>query len=272
MQKNENLYTAKRRSLCNRVVVWFSCGATSAVAAKLTIQKYRNRMPIKVFYCDTGGEHYTNLEFLREVESWIEHPITVLKNNKYRDHFDVFYKERYLVGPSGAKCTSVLKKELRHKNSNPITDIQVFGYSVEKSEQKRAKRFREQNPEVYLETPLIERDLNKSSCLAILEAEGITLPFMYHPQKSGIPYDHNNCIGCPKGGAGYWNKIRVDFPEVFQQMVDVEIHLNRQCVKHKGERIFLKDLPPDAGRNKPIPPIQCDLLCGIVLEEMQEKN
>ena len=30
-------------------------------------------------------------------------------------------------------------------------------------------------------------------------------------------YNNNNCIGCIKGGMGYWNKIRVDFPEVFEK-------------------------------------------------------
>ncbi len=38
----------------SRIVVWFSCGAASAVAAKLAVEKYNNVM---VVYCDTGGEH-----------------------------------------------------------------------------------------------------------------------------------------------------------------------------------------------------------------------
>ncbi len=32
-----------------------------------------------------------------------------------------------------------------------------------------------------------------------------------------LGYPNNNCIGCVKGGMGYWNKIRKDFPEVFQK-------------------------------------------------------
>lgn len=28
-----------------------------------------------------------------------------------------------------------------------------------------------------------------------------------------LGYANNNCIGCVKGGIGYWNKIRIDFPE-----------------------------------------------------------
>jgi hypothetical protein len=34
-----------------RVLVWFSCGDASAVAAKFAIQKYGSR--VEVLYCDT---------------------------------------------------------------------------------------------------------------------------------------------------------------------------------------------------------------------------
>jgi hypothetical protein len=46
---------------------------------------------------------------------------------------------------------------------------------------------------------------------------GIEIPAMY---KMG--YNNNNCIGCVKGGMGYWNKIRKDFPEVFNRMAVIE--------------------------------------------------
>ena len=36
-------------------------------------------------------------------------------------------------------------------------------------------------------------------------------PLMYD-----LGYPNNNCIGCVKGGMGYWNHIRKDFPEVFE--------------------------------------------------------
>ena len=42
---------------------------------------------------------------------------------------------------------------------------------------------------------------------------GVKLPAMY-----GLGYEHNNCIGCVKGGMGYWNKIRKDFPDAFEKM------------------------------------------------------
>ena len=43
----------------------------------------------------------------------------------------------------------------------------------------------------------------------MLQNAGIELPEMYK-----LGYQHNNCIGCVKSsGAGYWNKIKIDFPE-----------------------------------------------------------
>ena len=29
-----------------------------------------------------------------------------------------------------------------------------------------------------------------------------------------LGYPNNNCIGCIKGGMGYWNRIRKDFPDI----------------------------------------------------------
>lgn len=93
---------------------------------------------------------------------------------------------------------------------------------------------------------------------------------MYLPQKSGQPYDHANCVGCPKGGKGYWNKIRIDFPDVFERMANLEESLGRTVLKHQGKPLFLRDLDPSAGRNKPIPPIACDIMCQDLVREFEE--
>ena len=51
----------------------------------------------------------------------------------------------------------------------------------------------------------------------MLENLGIKRPAMYD-----LGYGNNNCIGCLKGGMGYWNKIRIDFPEVFDRYSSLE--------------------------------------------------
>ena len=60
----------------SRAVVWFSCGASSAVAAKYAVKKYKH---CEVVYCDPGGEHISNKQFLKDCESWIGKKITILK-------------------------------------------------------------------------------------------------------------------------------------------------------------------------------------------------
>ena len=62
---------------------------------------------------------------------------------------------------------------------------------------------------------------------------------------------YNNCIGCVKGGMGYWNKIRRDFPERFEEMAALEKEIGRKICKRTinkvTERIWLSDLPEGIG-------------------------
>ena len=132
----------------NRAIVWFSCGASSAIATMYAIKKYDN---CDVVYCDTGGEHPSNLKFLSDIEKLIGKEIKVLKNEKYKDHFEVF-KTGYINGIYGAKCTTELKKKLRLKYQRP-DDIHIFGYTLE--EKSRAEKFEHYNPELFVDWILI---------------------------------------------------------------------------------------------------------------------
>ena len=244
-----------------RYVLWFSHGAASAVAARLIVaEKVPN---IHLVYTDPGAEHPDNERFRRECETWIGHSVETLKSEKYADPWEVWEKRRYLVGPSGAPCTGELKKKLRYAYQRP-DDIQVFGFTADPREMKRAERFREQNPEVNLRTPLIERGLTKADCLGLLEAAGIEVPAMYR-----LGYDNNNCIGCVKGGAGYWNKIRVDFPEVFDRMAQLEQRVGATVLRRNGKRLPLIELDPSAGRMSKPHDFECSLLCSGALDEIE---
>jgi len=77
-----------------------------------------------------------------------------------------------------------------------------------------------------------------------------------------LGYPNNNCIGCVKGGMGYWNKIRIDFPDVFEQRAKEERLIGHSCIKG----CFLDELDPNRGRNIEIFPecgIACELLTSI---------
>lgn len=249
----------------SRIVCWFSCGAASAVATKLAIQENAGRLPLVVAYTEILQEHPDNKRFLAECATWFGQPIEVLRNSNYGgDIYEVFLRTRYLVGPTGAACTRLLKKGVRHAFELP-GDRQVFGFTAE--EQERYEDFRENNATVDVAVPLIDHQLSKADCLGLLADAGIEIPTMYK-----LGYKNNNCIGCVKGGAGYWNKIRVDFPAVFEKMAIVEEMLGRTInvtrVGGERKRITLRELEPDAGRYEDEGDISCGVVCNGVADRI----
>jgi len=239
-----------------RVVCWFSAGVTSAVAAHLA----KKRGQITMAYCDTGAEHPDNLRFIADCESWLDQKIIILRSKKYASVWDVFEKTRYLNGVKGARCTTEMKKLVRRNFEDLDNDLQVFGFDA--LEKKRAEKFVLNNPEVTAWFPLIEENLTKQDCIDTILRAGIKLPAMYE-----LGYKNNNCIGCVKGQAGYWNKIRVDFPDVFDRMAKQEREVNAAICKSyagdgKRKRVFLDELPPDMGRYESEIEIKCGLICG----------
>jgi hypothetical protein len=64
-----------------------------------------------------------------------------------------------------------------------------------------------------------------------------------------------------KGGAGYWNKIRRDFPEAFKRMAEMERELDFAILRLKGKRVFLDELPPNVGRYDAEEDIECGPQC-----------
>lgn len=243
-----------------RIVCWFSCGAASAVATKLAIAENSGKLPLVVAYTEVAEEHPDNSRFLAECEKWLGVQVTILRNEKYSGSCDnVFLREQYLVGPSGAPCTRHLKRGMRAKFERE-GDIQVFGYTAEESE--RADSFFERNGHINRSTPLLDRGLGKADCLAMIEDAGIEIPAMYK-----LGYRNNNCIGCVKGGAGYWNKIRVDFPARFDRMAEIERTIGASILRKDGESIFLDELPIGMGKHQDEPDIECSIFCHMAKSE-----
>lgn len=232
-----------------RRVRWFSAGAASAVATALDVAEYGVAAG-PVCYIDTGSEHADNPRFIADVADWIGCEIKVLRSKRYTSVDDVIEKRRYLNGPAGALCTTELKKKVRQAFQRP-DDVQVFGYTADKRDAERAQRFALNNFEVDLCTPLIDAGLNKGDVLAMIERQGIELPVMYR-----LGYRNNNCLGCVKGGKGYWNKVRVDFPDVFAKRAKQERDIGASCL---GD-VFLDELDPTVG-NYAAEDITCSLDC-----------
>lgn len=250
----------------DRVVIWFSAGVTSAVAAKIAVNKYGDKLPVHLVNCDTGSEDEDNFRFMQDVGAWLGLEPEIIRNEKYKNTIDVYEKTRYLVGTGGARCTLELKKLPRRQYENLATDLQVFGYDAD--EKDRAARFVENNPEVRVWFPLIDEGITKPAARQILAQAGIQEPRTYT-----FGFNNANCLktGCVKGGMGYWNHYRRVFPDRFDRMAQLEREIGHAiCSREEkgaaGERvkipIYLDELDPRAGNYDTEPAFQCGLFCG----------
>ncbi len=237
-----------------RKIGWFSCGAASAIAVRLS-----GAEPV---YCETGAEHPDNERFLADCEAWFDRPVTRLRSQEYRDTWDVWQKTGWLAGINGARCTVELKVVPRLAYQKP-NDIHVFGYTADAEDAARAKRLRENYPELTIETPLIERGLLKAACLEMLQHAGIKLPPMY-----ALGFHNNNCLPCVKATSpAYFALIRKHFPDKFERMAKLSRELNVRLCRINDERCFIDEIPMDQETTNPIQP-SCDFLCHIAEQDM----
>jgi hypothetical protein len=245
----------------SRLVCWWSAGVTSAVATALALRTVDADEKI-VAYCASveRDEHPDNMRFLADCARWYGLPIQRLYADGYSGVEDVWEQRQYVAGIAGAPCTTFLKKKVRNK-FQLRDDIQVFGFDA--GEPHRADRFLANNNGIDARFPLIERGLSHADCLALLAEQKIELPAMYV-----LGYRNNNCIGCVKGGAGYWNKIRGDFPEVFARRAEQSRRLGAKLIRVNGVRAYLDELPLGAGRYEAEETIECGVGCDGAMKEL----
>ncbi len=245
----------------DKIAVWFSCGAASAVALKLTVDKYGKDCVFAVNN-PIANEHPDNRRFLHDVEKWVGIEIEDAKNPKYpaADCVEVWddRKAMSIIVPgkgSIAPCTDKLKKEARYEWERVNSpDWHVLGFTVD--ERKRHERFVLTERENVLPI-LIDAGMSKPDCWDMLRRGGLELP---EPYKLGYP--NANCIGCVKATSPtYWNLVRKTHPDTFRQRAEQSRRLGAKLVRVKGERIFLDELSPDAmGRALKSMP-DCGLFC-----------
>ena len=244
------------------IAVWFSCGAASAVAAKLTLDKYRGTCTVRVVNNPVAEEDSDNRRFLRDIEQWLGVEIEMAINPKYPEcsAVEVWEKRKFMAGIHGAPCTGELKKKARQhwENSNKA-DWHVLGFTAD--EVDRHEQFALTERENVLPI-LINAGLTKSDCWAILLDEGIALPRVYD---WGLP--NANCLGCVKATSPtYWNLIRQVAPDVFASRAEQSRRLGVRLVRVKGKRIFLDELDPAAKGNS-METLGAE--CGSFCEERQ---
>jgi len=231
-----------------RIVCWFSCGAASAVATKLINSDV-------IAYCETGSEDYDNARFMLDCEEWFGKDVTRLSHHEYKDTWSVWEKRRYISGIAGAPCTGELKIAPRLAFQMP-DDIHVFGYTADASDIRRAETLRENWPELKIVTPLIDRNINKAACIAMIQRAGIEPPRVY---EMGFP--NANCIPCCKATSpAYWALVRKEFPIEFKRMASLSRELGARLTRIKNQRCFIDEIPADHPVTNAIAPA-CDFLC-----------
>ena len=243
------------------IAVWFSCGAASAVAAKLTIKKYSNTHTIRILNNPVVEEHEDNLRFLKDVQDWIDHPIESVINSKFPDASaeKVWDKVKFMSGIGGAPCTLHLKKRARQEwENNNRVDWHVLGFTFE--EKKRHDRFVLTERENVIPV-LIEAKFTKQNCYDYLKQNGIEPPKIYK-----LGYPNANCIGCVKASSPtYWNHVRKVHPDIFNKRVEQSRKIGCKLAIVKGKRIYLDELSEDA---KGRPMRNLDFECGLFCEEI----
>lgn len=222
-----------------RLVCWYSNGAASIIASKKAIEMQPKLYPnheivVARIYIK---EEFHEPERDEIVEKFLGHKILNLSDVKHHASVDeVIRVHRYMSGVRGAKCTKVLKKAVRIAWQRD-NDVHVFGFDCDEGE-RRINNLLDTEPEIEYFAPLMDLKMSKKDCFHEMNKAGIPLPKMYQ-----LGYHNNNCIGCVKaGGAGYWNKIRKDFPDVFQTRARQEYLLNIALVSMSRDK-FIRDYP-----------------------------
>lgn len=230
-------------------VCWFSTGISSFVAC------YLAENVDEIIYTHVENQHPDSLRFLEDAERILGREITVLMSEEYGSVDEVIEKSRYINSPYGAPCTRVLKRAVRRRweVEHPGRHTYIWGFDAD--EKRRAARVVKAMPDFDHEFPLIDHGVTKEEAHGIAARLGLKRPIMYD-----LGYPNNNCIGCVKGGMGYWNKIRKDFPEVFERRARQERMIGHSCIKG----VFLDELDPNRGNMNTEVFEDCGITCQLL--------
>lgn len=234
------------------VVSWFSAGVSSFIAA------YMEKDNIdKLLYIHINDQHEDSMRFIKDCEKVLGKEIEIIQS-RYKSVNEVIQQFKFINSAYGSKCTQVLKKRVRQEWEYGQKDLTyIWGYDIE--ERHRAERLVETMPDFKHKFPLIEKQFKKEDCHGLLAELGIKRPAMYD-----MGYRNNNCIGCVKGGMGYWNRIRKDFPEVFEQRAAAERMVGRSCIKG----VFLDELDPERGKLEDEVMQECGIICQLGISDL----
>jgi len=238
-------------------VAWFSGGGSSAVAIKLMVKEID-----EIIYIHIDDQHADTLRFVRQCGMWFGKPVKILQSPLKTVEAACYAAggRGYINGPSGAACTRQLKRLVRQQweYEQPLNTKLRYVWGMDCNEIDRLdgeSGLRVKMPDKEHVCPLIDKGMEKQDAHKVMAASRIKRPAMYD-----LGYLNNNCVGCVKGGMGYWNKIRRDFPAVFAARAKMERVIGASCIKG----VYLDELDPNRGRkDKPIVE-DCGIMCELM--------
>ncbi len=230
-------------------VSWLSAGVSSFIAT------YLAENVDKVIYIDIDDQHHDSMRFVRDCEVELGGKIEILRS-PYGSVERVVRQFNFIASAYGAKCTAVLKKRVRKEWEWAHRDYEItYVWGFDYTETIRAENLEHTMDGVNHEFPLIDAQLTKQEAHGICKRLGVERPMMYN-----MGYTNNNCVGCVKGGMGYWNKIRVDFPWIFLRRAKLERDIGHSCING----VYLDELDPCAGRMSKEIMQDCNIFCELV--------
>lgn len=265
----------KEVSVDKPVIAWWSGGADSAVTCWLCI-KWFGKECVRVIFIDTHNEHDDTYRFKKDCEKWYGLCIETISSTEWAEINEVWEHYLSLNVATGAICSSVMKREVRQgfQRRNEFS-FQAFGFDAQEID--RAKQMAKNYPDSRPIFPIIYELMKKGEAIKVLQKNGVMPPISYQ-----MGYSNNNCLktGCVKGGIGYWQKYRIDFPKEFDEMAARE----HEYTDKKGEPVtickdqsrggglvflkphpkypHIKDLSMMKGR-MPEPLMECNGFCNV---------
>ena len=260
------------------IICWWSGGVTSAVACNMANDLFPNQC--RFIFIDTKNEDDDTYRFMKDCQELYDSEIETISSDSYSGVKECWYKHLSLNVATGAICSYKLKRVVREKweKKNKFRH-QVFGFDI--NESKRAISIKANHSQTNPIFPLMMYGLEKTDCIEMIESYGIEVPKMYQ-----LGFQNNNCFktGCVQGGIGYWQKIKREYPEKFNNMAKIEHELSdikkepvtmlkdqsNSAKEKNNQKVFLKKHPDypntkcidDMKGREPKPLFECNGFCG----------
>ena len=152
-------------------VAWFSCGASSFLAAYLS-------KPDEIIYIHIDDQHEDGLRYLKDCEKLLGKEIKILQS-RYKTVDEVARAMQVIRMPHWAPCTDILKKRVRKEWELEQSDEITYVWGFDLNEIDRMERLIEGMPEYKHEFPLIEAKMTKQDVHGMCAKLGLKRPKMY---------------------------------------------------------------------------------------------